>query len=73
MYLEICPCLIKVIISFTGHTEKIYFIRFHPLAKDVVLTASYDMTIKLWDLSDNTEQIELTSHTDEVGCYSQDA
>ncbi|KAL4230650.1 Coronin-7 [Mactra antiquata] len=49
-----------------SHTEKIYFLRFHPLAKDVVLTASYDLTIKIWDLSDNTEQIELLSHEDEI-------
>lgn len=51
-----------------SHTEKIYFIRFHPLAKDVVLTGAYDMLIKIWDLSDNTEQIELTGHQDEIFC-----
>lgn len=51
-----------------SHTEKIYCVRFHPLAKDVVLTAAYDMTIKIWDLADNTEQIEITAHQDEIFC-----
>ncbi|XP_053400007.1 coronin-7-like [Mercenaria mercenaria] len=51
-----------------SHTEKVYFVRFHPLAKDVIMTGSYDMKIKLWDLSDNTEEIELTGHQDEIFC-----
>lgn len=37
------------------HAEKIYFVRFHPLAKDVLATGSYDMTIKIWDLNTREE------------------
>ncbi|KAH3837926.1 hypothetical protein DPMN_111329, partial [Dreissena polymorpha] len=48
-----------------SHTEKIYFVRFHPLAKNVVVTGAYDMKLKIWDLTDNTEQLEVTCHTDE--------
>lgn len=50
--------------ELTAHMDKIYFIRFHPLAADVLLTASYDMTIKLWDLNTMTERISLSGHTD---------
>lgn len=35
--------------------EKIFFVRFHPLASDIIATASYDMTIRLWDLKEREE------------------
>ncbi|KAL1116265.1 hypothetical protein AAG570_005760 [Ranatra chinensis] len=34
-----------------AHTEKIYCIKFHPLARDILATTSYDMTTRIWDLS----------------------
>ncbi|XP_017113241.1 coronin-7 isoform X4 [Drosophila elegans] len=49
-----------------AHLDKIYFIRFHPLAADVLLTASYDMTIKLWDLRTMSEKCSLSGHTDQI-------
>ncbi|XP_062137886.1 coronin-7 isoform X3 [Drosophila sulfurigaster albostrigata] len=52
--------------ELTAHLDKIYFIRFHPLAADVLLTASYDMTIKLWNLRTMQEMCTLTGHTDQI-------
>ncbi|ALC48689.1 pod1 [Drosophila busckii] len=52
--------------ELTAHLDKIYFIRFHPLAADVLLTASYDMTIKLWDLRTMSEKCALSGHTDQI-------
>ncbi|XP_055370712.1 coronin-7 isoform X2 [Condylostylus longicornis] len=49
-----------------AHLDKIYFIRFHPLAEEVFLTASYDMTIKLWDLKAMKEKLCLKGHTDQI-------
>lgn len=49
-----------------GHTEKIYFIKFHPLAEDVLASGSYDMTVRIWDLETQTERIVLEGHTDQV-------
>ncbi|KAG4075646.1 hypothetical protein HA402_003471 [Bradysia odoriphaga] len=49
-----------------AHSDKIYFIRFHPLAKNVLLTASYDMSIKLWCLETMTEKLCLKGHTDQI-------
>ncbi|KAK6173712.1 hypothetical protein SNE40_017118 [Patella caerulea] len=51
-----------------GHTEKIYFARFHPMAKDLLVTSAYDMRVKFWDLSDRTEIMEITEHPDQVFC-----
>ncbi|GAB1598509.1 coronin-7-like, partial [Argonauta hians] len=49
-----------------GHQEKIYFVRFHPLAKDILASASYDMTVKIWDLSSQEAVIELEGHTSQI-------
>ncbi|XP_029668166.1 coronin-7 isoform X2 [Formica exsecta] len=55
-----------------AHTDKIYLIKFHPLASNVLASASYDMTVKVWDLSllTSTEtaiaKITLIGHTDQI-------
>lgn len=56
--------------EFPAHSEKISFIKFHPLAKNILLTASYDMTLKIWDLSDMSEKICLKGHTDQIYCFA---
>ncbi|XP_068081154.1 coronin-7 [Anabrus simplex] len=53
-----------------GHSEKIYFIKFHPLAKDVLATGSYDMTVRIWDLASQTEKITLLGHTDQMFSFA---
>lgn len=52
--------------ELTAHLDKIYFIRFHPLAKDVFLTTSHDMTVKLWDLNTMQEKCNLQGHNDQI-------
>ncbi|XP_072916176.1 coronin-7 [Hemitrygon akajei] len=49
-----------------GHTEKIYSIRFHPLASDILASSSYDMTVKIWNVSSGKEEIVLRGHTDQI-------
>ncbi|XP_053986370.1 coronin-7 isoform X2 [Hylaeus volcanicus] len=55
-----------------AHTDKIYLIKFHPLASDVLASASYDMTVKIWDLTllwsceVAVAKITLTGHTDQI-------
>lgn len=49
-----------------GHSEKIYFIKFHPLARDVLASGSYDMTVRVWDLTKEHEPITLQGHTDQA-------
>ena len=45
---------------FAAHADKITILKFHPLAKDVILTAAFDRTVKIWDLTKTEEpQIEL--------------
>uniref|UniRef100_A0A1B6F9M1 Coronin n=1 Tax=Cuerna arida TaxID=1464854 RepID=A0A1B6F9M1_9HEMI len=49
-----------------GHSEKIYFIKFHPLAQDVLASGSYDMTVRVWDLTRGYDPITLHGHTDQM-------
>ncbi|XP_021364093.1 coronin-7-like isoform X2 [Mizuhopecten yessoensis] len=49
-----------------GHMEKIYFVRFHPLAKDIIVSSAYDMSVRIWDLSSGTEVLQLQDHPDQV-------
>nr|XP_026498303.1 coronin-7 [Vanessa tameamea]XP_026498304.1 coronin-7 [Vanessa tameamea] len=54
--------------TFSAHPDKIYIIRFHPTAADLLTTAAHDLTIKIWDLSQETPtaEITLTGHTDQI-------
>ncbi|XP_041062186.1 coronin-7-like [Carcharodon carcharias] len=52
--------------TLPGHTEKIYSIRFHPLASDILASSSYDMTVRIWNLSSGKEEIVLRGHTDQI-------
>ncbi|NXD45885.1 CORO7 protein, partial [Copsychus sechellarum] len=49
-----------------GHTEKIYSIRFHPTASDLLVSSSYDMTVRIWELSTGREVLCLQGHTDQI-------
>nr|KAF6440218.1 coronin 7 [Rousettus aegyptiacus] len=51
----------------TGHTEKIYSLRFHPLAADLLASSSYDLTIRIWDLQAGVERLRLQGHRDQEG------
>ncbi|XP_006897536.1 PREDICTED: coronin-7 [Elephantulus edwardii] len=50
----------------TGHTEKIYSLRFHPLAANVLASSSYDLTICIWDLQAGVSRIRLQGHQDQI-------
>lgn len=56
--------------ELVAHSDKIYIIRYHPLAKNVFLTASYDMTLKIWDLDTLTEKYCLRGHTDQIFSFA---
>lgn len=49
-----------------GHTEKIYSIKFHPLASGLLASSSYDLTVRLWDLESGKEVKQLRGHQDQI-------
>ncbi|KAK9686045.1 WD domain, G-beta repeat [Popillia japonica] len=56
--------------EFNAHNDKIYFLKFHSTAKDVLATGSYDMTIKIWDLTSLEMKIQLEGHTDQMFSFA---
>ncbi|CAG9860814.1 unnamed protein product [Phyllotreta striolata] len=56
--------------EFVAHSDKIYFIKFHPTAKDVLASGSYDATIKLWDLATLSEKIVLNGPADQIFSFA---
>ncbi|XP_060530155.1 coronin-7 isoform X2 [Cylas formicarius] len=55
--------------EFVAHSDKIYFIKFHPTASNVLASGSYDLTIKIWDLANRTNKITLTGHAEHIFCF----
>ncbi|KAL0993440.1 hypothetical protein UPYG_G00107900 [Umbra pygmaea] len=49
-----------------GHTEKIYSIKFHPLASGLLASSSYDLTVRLWDLQSGSQVKVLRGHQDQI-------
>uniref|UniRef100_A0A3P8SBI7 Coronin n=1 Tax=Amphiprion percula TaxID=161767 RepID=A0A3P8SBI7_AMPPE len=49
-----------------GHTEKIYSIKFHPLASGLLVSSSYDLSVRLWSLESGEQVKLLTGHQDQV-------
>ncbi|XP_027141691.1 coronin-7 isoform X1 [Larimichthys crocea] len=49
-----------------GHTEKIYSIKFHPLASGLLVSSSYDLTVRLWNLESGDEVKILTGHEEQI-------
>ncbi|XP_060945712.1 coronin-7 [Limanda limanda] len=49
-----------------GHTEKIYSIKCHPLASGVLVSSSYDLTVRLWNLESGEQVKILTGHQEQV-------
>jgi len=50
-------------LDFSAHSDKIQMVKFHPLAKDVLLTVAFDKSVKIWNLNDISEPaIELNGH-----------
>ncbi|XP_053326631.1 coronin-7 [Spea bombifrons] len=50
----------------TGHNERIYTVRFHPCASDILASSSYDLTVRVWDLQTGKEVLKLQGHEDQI-------
>ncbi|XP_039632319.1 coronin-7 [Polypterus senegalus] len=49
-----------------GHTEKIYSIKFHPLADGILASSSYDLTVRIWDIGTGREVKLLRGHKEQI-------
>ncbi|XP_032086183.1 coronin-7-like isoform X1 [Thamnophis elegans] len=58
--------LLEPEVVLRGHTEKIYSIKFHPLASDVLASSSYDKSVRIWDVRTGRQELGLQGHTDQI-------
>lgn len=54
--------------QYLSHTDWISAVSWHPSAEHLVATASYDKTLKLWDLRASVPLHTMEGHTDKVLC-----
>ncbi|CAO3596440.1 unnamed protein product [Absidia cylindrospora] len=52
------------VLKLSGHQRKVGQVLFHPVADNVLASASTDLTIKLWDIEKGQEKQEITGHTE---------
>lgn len=53
-------------INLTGHADRVSSIKYHPYAKNVLASASYDKSIKIWNIDAEQAMITLQQHPDFV-------
>ncbi|XP_066496626.1 coronin-7 [Tiliqua scincoides] len=58
--------LLEPEVVLRGHTEKIYSIKFHPLAADILASSSYDMSVRIWDVRAGKQELCLDGHRDQI-------
>ncbi|KAF7243091.1 Coronin-7 [Varanus komodoensis] len=49
-----------------GHTEKIYSVKFHPLASDILASSSYDTSVRIWDVRAGRQALRLDGHEGQI-------
>ncbi|XP_059474037.1 coronin-7 [Neocloeon triangulifer] len=49
-----------------GIGEKISFIKFHPLARDVLAIGLFDLSVRIWNLKEQKEILQISGHTDQI-------
>ncbi|KAF9178696.1 Coronin-like protein crn1 [Haplosporangium sp. Z 767] len=59
---EIGEVDIEPVVRLNSHGRKVGQVLFNPVAENVLLSASADLTIKLWDVEKGVERQEITGH-----------
>ncbi|XP_053551119.1 coronin-7 isoform X1 [Bombina bombina] len=49
-----------------GHNERIYTVRFHPCASDILASSSYDLAVRIWNLQTGQNVLTLQGHGDQI-------
>ncbi|KAM4632370.1 coronin-7-like isoform 2-T2 [Discoglossus pictus] len=50
----------------TAHNERIYTVRFHPCASDILASSSYDLTVRIWNVKTGQNVLTLQGHGDQI-------
>ena len=56
----------QILLTLTGHKSNINSVDVNPQNHNLILTSSYDKTVKVWDLRNNQVVHNINSHSDNV-------
>eukprot|EP00111_Clytia_hemisphaerica_P015915 TCONS_00047027-protein len=56
--------------TLVGHKQRVTIVRYHPTASNILVSASMDNTVRVWDLSDFSEIGALEGHTNQILCLA---
>jgi coronin-1B/1C/6 len=62
--------LTESVVDLEGHERKVNLIHWHPTASNILASASYDLTLKVWDVERQLAAHTITDHSDTI--YSFD-
>lgn len=66
---EVIKDIVEPVKVLAGHSRKVGHIAFHPCAKDVLVSSSFDYSIKFWNVANGTEEFTL-QHPDLVTSFA---
>uniref|UniRef100_A0A8C5QU00 Coronin n=1 Tax=Leptobrachium leishanense TaxID=445787 RepID=A0A8C5QU00_9ANUR len=52
--------------ALTAHNERIYTVRFHPSASDILASSSFDLTVRIWNVKTGQDVLKLQGHEDQI-------
>ena len=50
----------------TGHRDRATIVRYHPTANNILKSASYDLSINIWDVNKEKAALSLVGHLETV-------
>ncbi|KAG0229697.1 Coronin-like protein crn1 [Actinomortierella wolfii] len=61
---------VEPVVRLSSHGRKVGQVAFNPVAENVLLSASADLTMRLWDIEKGVEKQEITGHTEIIQSVS---
>ena len=63
----------EAIATLTGHEKKLAYVHFHPTASNVLGSASYDLTVRVWDVETQQQRAMIPEHPDIIQSFEWNA
>lgn len=62
----------SVFLFHAGHRDRPTIVRYHPTADNILTSASYDLSVNIWDVNKQTTALSLSGHLEPVSIFHKD-